>query len=112
MKKFIVVYFAPKSAVAQMQNASPEDMKKGMEPWMEWVKKCGDAVVDLGTPLGNGMTVGKSGVSASNKDLNGYSIIQAESMEAAVELLKGHPHLNWAEGCEIEVYESFPLPGM
>jgi hypothetical protein len=44
--------------------------------------------------------------------VNGYSIIQAESMEEAVELLKEHPHLHWAEGCKIEVFESLPVPGM
>lgn len=35
MKKFLVHYIAPESAMEQMKNASPEDMKKGMEPWME-----------------------------------------------------------------------------
>jgi len=34
MKKFIVIYHAPGSAMEQMQNATPEEMKKGMEPWM------------------------------------------------------------------------------
>lgn len=36
----------------------------------------------------------------------------ANSMDEAKELLQGHPHLEWAEGCEIEVHESLPLPGV
>ncbi len=33
MRKFLVLYMSPVSAEEQMQNASPEDMQKGMEPW-------------------------------------------------------------------------------
>ena len=44
---------APVAAEVQM-NVSPEEMKKGMEPWMAWYKKCGKAIVDQGAPLGKG----------------------------------------------------------
>jgi len=33
MKKFIVLYRAPVSAMEQMKKSSEEDMKKGMERW-------------------------------------------------------------------------------
>ena len=110
MKKFIVIYHAPKSAMEGMKNASPEEMEKGMEPWMIWAKKCGSGLVDIGTPLGNGQKVSKSGTAPSDKDVVGYSILQAENMQEAVEMLKAHPHLEWTDGCEIEVHESLPLP--
>jgi hypothetical protein len=110
MKKFIVIYYAPASAMEQMQNASPEDMKKGMGQWMVWAKKCGSSLVDMGTPLGSGQTLTKSGSSPSDKNVVGYSILQAEDMEGAKALLEGHPHLEWTGGCEIEVHESMPLP--
>ncbi len=110
MKKFVVIYHAPVSATEQMANATPEDMKKGMEPWMAWAERCGDGLVDIGSPLGNGLTVTDSGSSPSDKGVAGYSILQADSMEGALALLQGHPHLGWAEGCEIEVHECLPLP--
>jgi hypothetical protein len=110
MKKFIVIYHAPASAMEQMKNTTSEDMKKGMEPWMEWAKKCGDGLVDMGTPLGGGQKVTQDGISSSDKGVVGYSILQAENMQAAVEMLKDHPHLKWVGGCEIEVHESMPLP--
>jgi len=110
MKKFIVIYHAPVSAMEQMADASPEDMKKGMEPWMDWAKKCGSGLVDMGIPLGGGQKLTKSGSSPSDKNVVGYSILQAEDMEGAKALLKGHPHLEWTAGCEIEVHESMPLP--
>ncbi len=112
MKKFIVLYHAPQSAAEKMNASSPEDMKAGMAEWMEWSQKAGDKLVEFGTPLGNAQAVTNSGSSASSSDVNGYSIIQAESMEEAVELLKQHPHLHWADGCQIEVFESLPVPGM
>ena len=110
MGKFVVVYHNSISATEQMKDATPEDMKKGMEAWMAWAEGCGDGLVDIGSPLGNGLTVTDSGRSPSEKGLAGYSILQADSMEGALALLQGHPHLGWAEGCEIEVHECLPLP--
>jgi hypothetical protein len=52
----------------------------------------------------------ESGSSPSESNVVGYSILQAENMEAAKEMLKGHPHLGWADGCSIEVHESLPMP--
>ena len=110
MKKFIVIYHMPKGAAWKMEGVSPEDMKKGMESWMVWAKKCGSGLADMGTPLANGQKVAKGGTSPSDKGVVGYSILQAESMGDAVAMLKGHPHLEWADGCEIEVHESMPVP--
>ena len=112
MKKFIVIYHAPKGAMDKMAMATPEEAKKGMEPWFAWAKKIGSGMVDLGTPLGNGKKVTKTGTVTSNKDVVGYTILQANSMDEAVAMLKGHPHLDWVDGCEIEVHESLSLPGM
>ena len=110
MKNFIVIYHATASVMEKMNDASPEEMKKGMEPWMAWAKKCGDGLVDMGTPLANGQKVSKEGTVPSDKGVVGYSILQAESMKEAAEMLKEHPHLEWADGCDIEVHESMPSP--
>ncbi len=110
MKKFIVIYHASETALEAMANATPEDMQKGMEPWMAWATKCGTSLVDMGAPLSGGQKLSKSGSSASEKQVVGYSILQADDMDAAKALLAGHPHLDWADGCEIEVHESMPLP--
>ena len=106
MKKYIVIYHAPMTAMEQMKDAAPEDM----QPWMAWAERIGDGLVDFGTPLGGGQKITKSGSSPSDKNVIGYSILQAANMEAAYALLKGHPHLEWAAGCEIEVHESLPPP--
>ena len=110
MKKFIVVYHASATVMEMMASASAEEMKKGMEPWMEWAKRCGSGLVDMGSPLMGGQKLSKSGSSPSDKQVVGYSILQAEDMEAAKALMQGHPHLEWAAGCELEVHESMPTP--
>lgn len=109
MKIFMVIYHAPASAMEQMKDVSPEEMKKGMEPWMEWAKKCGSGLVDMGSPLAGGQKLTNSGSSPSDKGVAGFSILQAENMDGAIAMLEGHPHLAWTEGCEIEVHEFMPM---
>jgi len=111
MKKFIVIYHAPAEALAQSANATPEQMAEGMKPWMEWAAKCGDQLVEMGTPLMGGQKVLTDGSSRnSDREVAGYSVLQAENMDEAKALMSGHPHLGWNEGCQIEIHESMPLP--
>ena len=92
--------------------ASPEEMKKGMEDWMVWAEKCGDKLVDMGNPLMGGIKLNTDGSSsASEKQVCGYSVVQAENMDEAKLLLTGHPHLNWDAACEIEIHETMQVPG-
>ena len=81
MKKFIVTFHAPASAMeqmGQMATASPEEQQKAVAPWMEWAERAGSALVDAGSPLMGGQTLSKSGSSPSDKGVVGYSILQAE----------------------------------
>lgn len=77
---------------------------------MVWAEKCGTGLVDKGNTLRGGQKLTKSGSSPGDRGVIGYSILQAEDMEGAKALLAGHPHLEWPEGCEIEVHESMPMP--
>lgn len=113
MKKYMVVYHANNSAMQEMGKSSPEEAAEGMKSWMDWAAKCGDGLVDLGAPLMNGQAMNPSGDSTnSNRGVVGYSILQAENLDAAKQLLDGHPHLTWNSGCSIEVHETAPIPGM
>jgi hypothetical protein len=113
MKKFIVIYHTPAEAAKMMASVSKEDQAKGMEGWMAWAKKSGNKLVDLGSPLMNGQRLSPDGKTAnSTKEVNGFSILQAEDMKEALGLLKGHPHLGWNSSCTIEVHEAMPIPGM
>jgi hypothetical protein len=109
---FIVIYHAPNDFQQDAANSDPEEMKKGMEEWMVWAKKCGDQLVDMGTPLVGGQKLSPDDNSSkSEKGVVGYSVLQANNIEEAKALLTGHPHLNWNPGCEIEVHETMEMQG-
>ena len=108
MTKFLVLYLSSTSARDQMASSTPEQMKAGMDLWMQWASKAGDAIVDLGVPLAS--TGIGSGPSVAGQ-INGYSIMQAESAEALDAVLDGHPHLTMP-GTSIEVLEMLSMPGM
>ena len=106
MKKFIVIYHAPAEAMAQMANATPEEKMEGMKPWMTWAERVGGGMVDLGAPLFGGIKLKPDGsTETSTREVSGYSILQANSLEDAKALLDGHPHLAWNGGCDIELHE-------
>jgi hypothetical protein len=82
-----------------------------LQAWMAWYGKLGSAVVDGGNPFtpmaksiaSNGaVSDGPVGTMAS-----GYSIIQADSLDAAVEMAKGCPVLQG--GGQVSVFETFPV---
>jgi hypothetical protein len=79
---------------------------------MVWAKKCGKGLVDFGAPLGNTQKMSKESHGPIKSDIIGYSILQAESLKEIRKMIEGHPHLTWASGCEIEVHESLPVPGI
>ena len=108
MAKYMILYRAATSARDQMANATPEQMKAGMDAWMAWAGKAGDAVVDLGTPLAPSTHVGAT--AASGEDVGGYSILQAASAQDITNLLDGHPHLEMP-GSSIDVLEMLSMPG-
>ncbi len=111
MSKYVFVYHAPMTP-ADATPPSPEEMEAVMGAWNAWAGKVGDGLVDFGTPLGGGVRVTPQGTSPSTRDVAGYSIIEAADMDAALELAQAHPHLTMPGGCEIEVHEALPVPGM
>jgi hypothetical protein len=112
MTKFMFVYHAPMSP-ADAAPPDPDQMQAVMDQWMAWAGKVGDGMVDFGTPLANGVRVAADGsTSPSTREVAGYSIIEADDIDGALALAKDHPHLNMPGGCEIEVHEALPVPGM
>ena len=109
MDKYLVLYRSKVSAAEQMEGASPEDAQAGMEAWMQWAGKVGDAMVDMGSPLQTVATVGGTG---DGGFVGGFSVLEAGSTEAAQALVDGHPHMMSPGDPSIEVLEFLPVPGM
>ena len=87
---------------------SPEEGAKHMAKWQAWMGGLGDAIVNPGHPMGKPKTVSSGGVSddAGSNRLTGFSIVKADSMDAAVEMAKGCPHL---EHGTIDVAEAMTM---
>ncbi|QZY29192.1 YciI family protein [Nocardioides coralli] len=111
MTKYVFIYHAPMTP-ADATPPSEEEMQAVMKEWSDWGDKVGSGMVDFGTPLAQGTRVTPDGTSASDREVAGYTIIEADDLEAAVELAKIHPHLTMPGGCEIEVHEAQAVPGM
>lgn len=82
MKKYIVLYTAPTSAEQNMEQ-DPEMGKAVMAKWMAWGQRVGGGMVDMGSPLGEAASVKKDGATPLQTNIVGYSILQAESLDAA-----------------------------
>jgi len=114
MKKFMVLYMAsPADFEKAMKNSTPEQHKKGMDAWMKWTGKHKKSLVDGGAPLGKTKRVDAKGASNAKNGVGGYSIVQAQSHDAAAKLFgKDHPHLQMMPGAWIEIVEVMPMPEM
>jgi len=110
MSRFVFIYHAP-AMPAEVQ-PSDDDAKAMMDAWQAWAGKVGDGLVDFGTPLAGGIRVTKDGTFPSERQVAGYTIIEAADLDAALELARIHPHLNTPGGCEIEVHAAQSIPGM
>jgi hypothetical protein len=91
--------------------ATPEQMKAGMAAWQRWHEKAGPAVIDPGAPLDKSTTVNSGGSTSGKTRITGYAVLQAGSIEEAVALMNGNPHLHMP-GASVEVLECVPMPGM
>lgn len=101
MSDYILAYHNGNMKKPETKEAGAEMMEK----WKAWVEGLGEAMVNPGTPLGMSKTVSSSGISddGGSNPLSGYSILKADSMDAALEVAKGSPHVEF--GGTIEVAE-------
>lgn len=104
MSKYILAYHGGTAP------SSPEEGKKVMAEWMAWFGSMGDAVVDGGNPMGMSSTVSSGGVTGDggSNPISGYSLVNADSMEAACEMAKGCPMVKDGSG-SVEVAECLDM---
>ena len=83
--------------------SSPEEGAKHMEQWKAWAAGLNDSLVNPGTPLGKSRTVSSSGVAddGGSNPISGYSVLKADDIDAAVELVKGCPFLDIGGSLEV-----------
>ena len=97
MSKFMFAYHGGKMP------ETPEEGAKMMAAWEAWYKDMGESLVDGGNPVGMSKTVSSGRVvdGGGANPLSGYTIISADSIEAACDMAKGCPMLE--SGGTVEV---------
>ena len=84
------------------------EQKKQMENWIAWFGVLGESIVDPGNPFGPSKSVSANGVSnAGATGLNGYTLVNAINLDAAVELAKGCPIIS--DGGFVDIYEAHEM---
>jgi hypothetical protein len=103
MAKYVFAYNGGNGA-----SDDPAEREQTMAKWMQWFGSLGEAVVDGGAPVGAAKTVSAGGVrDGGGIGLTGYSVISADSLDAASELAKGCPSLE--VGGAVDVYETLEM---
>jgi hypothetical protein len=81
-----------------------------MKAWGDWMGRVGPALVDGGAPFGPRTSVGDDGSSPAVSDQNGYTIVEAGTLDGARALIEGHPFLAEGKGrYAIEIFELTPM---
>jgi hypothetical protein len=116
MKKFCAIYLgtpAKREQWTKLDEATRKQREQqGMKAWQDWVTKNKAAIVETGSPLGKTKRADASGIHDAKNDMSAWTIVQAESHEAAAQLFANHPHFTIFPGQAIEIMECLAIPGM
>lgn len=112
--KFLVIYKAPVAGLEawMQQDASVREVEETAmkAKWDTWMAANGASIVET-AGAGKTKLVTAAGVTDIKNDIMLYSLVEAESHEAAAKIFEGHPHFGIPEGT-IEVMVANTLPGM
>jgi len=107
VSKFLFLYRGP---ATPMEDFTPEQNAEQMAAWGAWMTRVGPALADAGAPFAARAAVSDDGTSPPPSDQNGYSIIEAGSLEAAKAYTEGHPFLSEGKGrFTVEIFELVPM---
>ncbi|MGD8814823.1 MAG: YciI family protein [Anaerolineales bacterium] len=90
--------------------ASPEEGQQHRAEYMQWLTALGSKAVSPANPLRDTRTVNPDGTvtTSSTTSMSGYTILEADSIEAAVSIAKTCPFLKI--GGSLEVSELVEMP--
>lgn len=114
MNTFLVLYLAPIAGIEAWMKTDPEVRKEAEEKmkseWNAWQNTHASA---LKQTAGAGKTkqVTPSGITDIKNNIMLYSVVEAESHDAAAKMFEGHPHLGIPDA-SIEIMQVNYLPGM
>ncbi|HUU74083.1 MAG TPA: YciI family protein [Burkholderiales bacterium] len=91
--------------------SSADEGKKHFAKYMDWLSSLGESAVSPANPLKDTSTVSPDGTitAGSTTTMSGFTIVRADSMDAAMTIAKSCPFLDI--GGSLEVSELIPMPG-
>ena len=97
MPQYAIVYLGGN------QPSSPEEGKQHFAKYKEWLSSLGDSAVSPANPFKDTSTVNPDGsvTAGSTTSMSGYTIIEADSMEAALSMAKACPFLDIGGSLEV-----------
>jgi hypothetical protein len=89
MARYVIVYLGGN------QPSTPEEGQKHFAKYKEWLASLGNKAVSPANPLKDTKTVKSNGsvTNGGTTTMSGYTIIEADSMEAALKVSKACPFL-------------------
>jgi hypothetical protein len=113
-KRYVAFYLAPASVIDAWSATDPDVRRPAEEKmrneWGQWLAAHSKMIVSTDAG-GKTKRVTASGVADTRNDVMLYSIIEAESHEAAARIFEHHPHLQIPQS-SIEIMEIRPMGGM
>ena len=103
----------PRYFISYLGGEQPSTLEEGqqhMAKYRAWLSSLGDSAISPANPLKGTSTVSSDGTvtSGGSTSMSGYTIIEAESMEAALSIAKACPFLD--VGGSLEVSELMQMP--
>src|SRR5215469_3282754 len=95
---YLAVFLGSKtSSRRKAWDALPEAERKakereGIAAWKAWVDKHQGAIANMGGPLGKTKRVAQQGIGDASNELGAFTVVRAESHEAAAKIFEKHPH--------------------
>ncbi|BDU19986.1 hypothetical protein [Dyella sp. GSA-30] len=116
MKNYLVVYIGSEASFkasgwSDLSEAERQERERqGMAAWEAWTQAHKAAIVDMGAPLSRTVRVSPRGTENIKNALAAYTVVRAESYEAAAKMFEGHPHFTIFPGESVEIMECLPVP--
>ena len=113
---FLAIFLGSKTGArmtawnALSEEARHAKMQEGIAAWKAWVEKHHAAIVGMGGPLGKTKKVSERGIEDVSNPMSAYTVVRAESHDAAAKLFEKHPHFTIFPGDSVEVMPVLPIP--
>ncbi len=114
---YLAVFLGSKTSPRRIAwDALPDDERRarereGIAAWHGWVEKHQAAIVSMGGPLGKTKKVSQEGIFDTSNQMGAFTVVRAESHDAAARLFVNHPHFAIFPGDFVEIMPVMPIPG-